>query len=318
VKSPIRWQGGKRKLADFIISRMPPHAAYVEGCCGGASVFWGKPAGLSSAEILNDADGELINFYCVLHKRGRRLAAELDAMPYSRAFFSRMLASRPRSAFSRAARFWYINRVNFGGRRRGATFGPNATRRAWVLPPSLLASLEETIERLRGVLFESVDVVRLLELYDRPDTLFYLDPPFYATSQEYACRFGEQDHRRLAEALRRCRGAWLLSYDDCPSVRALYAGCTLAELSTRYTAGCNSRTGGRSTAAELLISNRPLKEWRLDSPAWGRLGPARNGPCTGRGALPLTRCTLRGLPITGRPLVRDKARAVDGRAEQKT
>ena len=75
MKSPLRWPGGKRRLAETILAHMPPHGAYVETCCGGAAVFWAKHRELSQAEILNDADGELINFYAMLHNRGRRLAA---------------------------------------------------------------------------------------------------------------------------------------------------------------------------------------------------------------------------------------------------
>ena len=61
--SPLRWQGGKSRLADFIVNLFPKHLAYVETCCGGASVFFAKPRDASKAEILNDRDGELINFY---------------------------------------------------------------------------------------------------------------------------------------------------------------------------------------------------------------------------------------------------------------
>ena len=258
MKSPIRWPGGKRKLAPAILAAFPAHQAYVETCCGGAAVFWFKPRQISKAEILNDADGELINFYYVLHKYGRRLARQVDAMPYSRALFARTLADRPRGAFGRAVRFWYLTRVAFGAKRRKPTFGVKASARTWVLPPSVLVNLDATIERMRGVLFESVDVCRLVELYDRPTTLFYVDPPFYGTSQDYACRFALEDHARLAESLQAIDGTFLLSYDDHAAIRRLYRGCHKRRLHVRYTMGCNSSTGGQDGATELLISNRPL------------------------------------------------------------
>ena len=251
--------GGKRRLAQAIVACMPPHDAYIETCCGGASVFWAKPPALSVAEVLNDADGELINFYAQLHKAGRRLASTVDAMPYSRALFNQVLRSSPRGSFKRAVRFWYLNRVGFGGRRRGATFGVNATRRTAVLPATVLRELDAVVERLRGVSFESLDVARVLELYDRRGSLFYVDPPFLGLSQDYACRFSDDDHARLAGVLRRVKGTWLLSYNDCRQVRALYRGMHRRRLAVRYTIGQNSSTGGRSRARELLISNRPFQ-----------------------------------------------------------
>ncbi len=263
MASPVRWLGGKGRLADAILKRLLPHKAYVETCCGGAAVFWAKPKDISAAEILNDRDGELINFYSVLHKRGRKLAAELDAMPYSRSLFQKLRAARLRGSFSRAVRFWYVNRVCFGGRRRNPSFGVDASRRALVLPPRVLGDLDATIQRLRGVSFESLDVVRLIELYDRPDTLFYVDPPFWGLSQGYVCQFTQVDHERLSRALVGIKGMFLLSYNDCSQIRRLYAGCRFSRLATSYTIGRNSaagrKAGGTGPARELLISNHPLR-----------------------------------------------------------
>lgn len=217
---------------------------------------------MSKAEVLNDKDGELINFYCQLHKHGRKLVREVNAMPYSRRVFTSTRNDRPRGTFARATRFWYLNRVAFGAKRDRPTFGVKATGRTWVLPPTVLESLDATIERLRGVLFESLDVTRLIELYDRPATLFYVDPPYYNTSQSYACQFTEQDHTRLAQCLEKIKGMFLLSYNDCQEVRYLYSGYSRLAVTTRYSMGRNSSAGRKSgatgSARELLISNRPL------------------------------------------------------------
>ena len=263
MHSPLRWPGGKSRLADTIVSYLGEHTTYVETCCGGASVFWTKPRDVSKAEILNDADGELINFYYILHKHGRRLAREVNSMPYSRKLFNCVRDDRPRYSFKRAVRFWYLNRVVFGGKRAG-TFGVKASERAHVLVARLLGELDLLIERLRGVSFESVDVVRLIELYDRPTTLFFVDPPYLGVSQDYACKFAPVDHERLARALRKVKGMFLLSYNNVAAVRKLYRGSHTRRLTTRYTMGCNSASGGSSEAHELLISNRRLRRSTTD------------------------------------------------------
>ena len=257
MKSPLRWPGGKARIADAILSHMGPHLAYVEACCGGAAVFWAKPREASKAEVLNDADGELINFYRVLHRRGRRLAREVDAMPYSRMLFDHQRSARPASQFARAARFWYINRVGFGAVMDKPSFGGHAIYRCNVLPARILQDLDLTIERLRGVSFENIDVVRLIGLYDRPTTFFYVDPPYYDVAKGlYAQPFGTADHTRLAECLKQISGRFILSYDDCPCVRGLYRTCHMAEVTMRY----SIRKGPRRKTTELLISNRPLRQ----------------------------------------------------------
>ena len=239
---------------------MPPHEAYVETCCGGAAVFWAKPKEWSSAEILNDADGELINFYQVLHKHGRKIAREVDSMPYSRALFQNTLASRPRLPFRRAVRFWYIDRVCFGGKQAGQSFGVDASSLRYSLPARILADLDATISRLRGVVFESMDVRAMLKLYDRRRTMFYVDPPYHGVSQPYACRFLAADHAALARTLQGIAGKYLLTYNDCREVRVLYAKAHRRRLVGSYTIGANSRRGGgRGNGAQLLISNHPLR-----------------------------------------------------------
>jgi len=260
MHSPVRWPGGKSRLMWAILPNVPDHDCYCETCCGSAAVFWAKPREASRSEVLNDVDGELVNFYQVLHERGRRLAGELDGMPYSRALFQRVLADKPHGRFARARRFWYLNRVAFGAKRRGESFGVAKAQRMAVLPARILAELDGVIERLRGVVFEAVDVCRLIDLYDSRRTFFFIDPPYWGTSQDYAVQFPEDDHVRLAARLARVRGIWLLTYNDAPQVRRTYTDHHVAALVSRYTAGCNAGRGqAGDEGRQLLISNRPLQ-----------------------------------------------------------
>ncbi len=260
VKRPLRWPGGKGRLAGKIIRHFRPHRTYVEIFAGGAAVFWSKVP--SRCEVLNDLDGDLITFYRVLHKRGRRLAKDLDAMPYSRAMLKRMARSRPTSEYGRARRFWYLNRVCFGAIGRGEpSYGVEKTAPTWVFPPTVLADVDAMVERLRGVSFECIDFDHCLRLYDSSETLFYLDPPYYEIDGLYRLSFTADDHRRLASALDGVQGHWLLSYNDHPEVRALYAERHWTRMHLRYKIRCNTRSysGARSKARELLISNRPFR-----------------------------------------------------------
>lgn len=108
-------------------------------------------------------------------------------------------------------------------------------------------------QRLDRVSIERLDWREFLDRYDHPDTCFYVDPPYTAGVQYSPGAWGEAEHRELRDRLARIRGSWLLSYDDSPLVRCLYAGCGLTEI-TRAT-GINNRLGrtGR-TYRELLIA----------------------------------------------------------------
>lgn len=248
-------------------------------------MFWAKPREMSRSEILNDADGELVNFYMTLHRRGRRLAGEVDGMPYSRALFQQVLSARPRGRFARARRFWYLNRVAFGAKRRGETFGVAKAKRMAVLPARTLAELDAVIERLRGVVFEAVDVCRLIRLYDSPRTCFFVDPPYWGTRQDYAVQFPEADHRRLANGLRRVKGTWLLTYNDAPPVRQAFAGFHISAVTSRYTGGCNAGHGqATDDGRQLLISNRSLPHRPEDGQSSGNIPAYQlpSGPTSAR------------------------------------
>ena len=73
----------------------------------------------------------------------------------------------------------------------------------------------------RDVLVSSTDFEEVLRPGSR--SLVYLDPPYYEKGGDlYHHAFSEDDHRRLAACLKSTRHSWVLSYDDCPQVRALY------------------------------------------------------------------------------------------------
>ena len=66
--------------------------------------------------------------------------------------------------------------------------------------------------------------------------------------------FGRDDFERLAAQLGAIKGRFLLSINDTPGVRAVFAGFAMREFETTYTVGA----GAASKAAELLISNYPV------------------------------------------------------------
>jgi len=103
-------------------------------------------------------------------------------------------------------------------------------------------------DRLAGVVIEQLDWSEFLPRYDRPGTIFYLDPPYWGSEDDYGSGlFGREDFARLAAALEGLQGRVLLSINDRPEVRALFAWADQVAVETRYS------IGGPEVAAELLI-----------------------------------------------------------------
>lgn len=87
--------------------------------------------------------------------------------------------------------------------------------------------------------------------YDRPDALFYCDPPYIGTESYYRAPFTTDDHVRLANVLHNIKGRFLLSYNDCPLVHDLYGDCQIEPL-TRLN---QLPAAGPTEYKELLVCN---------------------------------------------------------------
>ena len=146
----------------------------------------------------------------------------------------------------RAARFFYVVKISFGCDTR--TYATSSKQ-----VDNAVEYLVKVRERLRGVNIENKDFADLIKVYDRPTALFYLDPPYVDTEKYYEGPFCAQDHHRLREVLSHVKGRFILSYNDHPLVRELYADCRIEEITRTSTL---SGSGNNQTPyAELIIRN---------------------------------------------------------------
>ena len=105
-------------------------------------------------------------------------------------------------------------------------------------------------------MIENKDFEKLIQQYDRPNTIFYLDPPYYETEDYYEdVGFGTADHERLCNALMQIKGKFLLSYNDCPQIRQLYSREGIMIESTTRLSNIAQRYDAGKQYPELLISN---------------------------------------------------------------
>jgi DNA adenine methylase len=248
-------QGGKRNLARRIVARIAaiPHRTYAEPFVGMGGVFFRRPDP-APAEVINDRSRDVATFFRVLQ---RHYVPFLDVVRWqltTRAEFERLVRTDPDTLtdLERAARFYYLQRTSFGGKVRGRTFGVAPGTPGRFDLTKLAPQLEELHTRLAGVVIECLPFGEFLTRYDREATLFYLDPPYYGCESDYGRDlFTRDDFARLAEQLRTLRGQFILSLNDHPAVREIFAGFTIEAVRTTY-----SVSGGRgaSEATEVLIT----------------------------------------------------------------
>ena len=248
--------GGKRALAPRIIERLAviPHTTYVEPFVGMGGVFLRRPF-MAPAEVINDISQDVATLFRVLQRHYVPLMDMLRWQLTSRTEFERLLAANADSLtdLERAARFLYLQRTAFGGKVAGRSFGVSVAMPGRFDVGKLGTMLEHVHQRLAGVVIERLPWADLLARYDRPATLFYLDPPYWGSETDYGSGvFARSDFERMAAVLAGLKGRFLLSLNDVPEVRRTFAGFTVEEVSTTYgISGVAQRVG------ELLISREP-------------------------------------------------------------
>ena len=118
--------------------------------------------------------------------------------------------------------------------------------------------------RMANVVVENQDFETLIKHYDRTDTFFYLDPPYFSTESMYAVGFNWDDHVRLKDTLSKIKGKFLLSYNDCSEIRDLYQGFNMFDFSRTHSMA--QRYDAGKEFKELLIANYDLYERERNKP----------------------------------------------------
>lgn len=197
---PLSYIGGKNRLATKIISLLPEHIAYIEPFAGGAQVLFHKPP--SNVEVLNDLDFDIVNFFRVCQWHYEEFVRYLRFCLASRKLHELHLATNPAvlTDIQRAGRFFYLQKNSFGGLILKQKFHYGVTQASNYNPERIPEIIEQTHRRLARVQIESLPYEQVIEKYDRPTTVFYLDPPYWERKL-YKFNFTEQDFQALQSRL---------------------------------------------------------------------------------------------------------------------
>ncbi|MCE3037485.1 DNA adenine methylase [Helicobacter sp. faydin-H20] len=249
IKPPFAWVGAKTKIAKKIVEKMPDHKSYIEVFAGGLSVLYAKPKISKVPEIINDLNKELVNLHRVIQTHPCTFGQRLEKMFCSRQIFSEIVAGKikPKDDVDKAVFYYYLIINSFAG--RGVSFAMPKSRP----PKKIYKDFGVWSKRLSGVCIENLSFEKILKEYDREGALFYLDPPYYKTEHYYnnVLKFGEKEHRLLAEILKSIKGKFMLSYNDDPFIKELYRDFNIEKIETEYTLNIKHR----KKVTELLIKN---------------------------------------------------------------
>lgn len=258
--SPVRptrpvvpYVGGKRNLSRRLVEMIGAvdHQIYAEPFVGMGGVFFRRDR-RPGQEVINDLSGDVATFFRVVQEHYPALMDELKFKLSSRAEFERLMRQDPATLtdLRRAARFLYLQALAFGGKVKGRSLGVSYGRPAGFDVAKLGPRLQDIHDRLSGVLIEQLPFDRFIARYDRPETLFYVDPPYWGTEDFYGAElFGRGDFERLAGSLKGVRGQFIVSLNDVPEVREIFAWAEIESVGVSY----GLSAAGSTAAREVII-----------------------------------------------------------------
>lgn len=230
----MRYHGGKKLLAPWIVSHFPEHKIYVEPFGGAGSVLMAKPR--SKGEVYNDLNSEVVNVFRVLRDpvQSAELKRVIELTPYSREEFN--LSYQPTQDPIESARrvilksfmaFGTTSQKKQGSGFRSKIYVHNSTGAAdWVNYPDAIASFTA---RLAGVVIENRDAIEVIRQHDSLDGLIYCDPPYLKIVRSSLHQHGisrgeraykhemsdEESHAELAELLQGLQASVVVSGYPC-------------------------------------------------------------------------------------------------------
>lgn len=289
IKTPVSRVGNKTAILHILYALFPPkYGRFIDVFGGSGSVLLGNPE-ICPFEVYNDFDRNLANLFRCMKERTMAVIRELGFCHLNsredfiaiRRFFENeqfddkylseelrltqimfppleakeLTEMRKRITLDydvrRAAMFLKLLRFSYSSSGKSYASQPFDLRRLF----GLISQLQE---RMANVVVENQDFETLIKHYDRPDTFFYLDPPYFSTEDMYEVGFGWEDHVRLRNTLKNIKGKFLLSYNDCDEIRELYNGFSMFDFSRTHSMAQRYEAG--KDFKELLIGNYDLYE----------------------------------------------------------
>lgn len=212
MKPPLTYYGGKQKLVKTILPLIPKHSLYVEPFLGGGAIFWNKEP--STGEVLNDINGEIVNFYQIIKTKFNALNKEIQTSLHSRYLHKKaqLIHEFPElfSTVKRAWATWVLCNMGFSG-IMDSSFGYDVKEGKNRTVYKKRNFTKELAKRLEKACIEERDALDVIQSRDRATTFFYCDPPYFNSNMSFYKGYTEQDFENLLKLLSQIQGKFLLS-----------------------------------------------------------------------------------------------------------
>lgn len=280
VLSPLRYPGGKAKIADFIKQVVKDNdlldGVYVEPYAGGAAVALSLLMDeYVSRIIINDKDRSIYAFWHSVLYDTDHLCQLIEETPVN------MDTWRIQRELQSPENKETVNLLMLGF----STFFMNRTNRSGIIKAGVIGGFnqtgnykidaryrkEELIARIRRIASyadrielhheDAVDLVNHIAQTAPENTILYLDPPYYQKGRGlYMNYYDDTDHERIRDVITHVDSLrWIVSYDNSAFIKSLYQSFRSQEFYLNYSANNN----GKGTEVIFFSNNCLVSEEAL-------------------------------------------------------
>ncbi|MBX7170449.1 MAG: DNA adenine methylase [Pyrinomonadaceae bacterium] len=257
IKSPLRYPGGKSRIAKYLVENFPDFAEYREPFLGGGSVFIeAKRRFFDKKFWVNDAYFDLFKFWEQVQIDVDGIIENVQNLKAKFADGKELYKHLKTNDLDLGAKFFVFNRITFSGTTLSGGYS-NAAFRGRFTTSSIerLKPLPKLLEKVKITNFDYADLISA----KGENVFLYLDPPYF--SAQKSMLYGNRgnlhkdfDYEKFAVNLKSCKHKWLLTLDDCEYIRELFKFAEIQPLQFSYGMR-NVKGNSNQTGKELLIKN---------------------------------------------------------------
>lgn len=264
--SPLRYPGGKAKLARFmeLVINQQGHngGTYIEPFAGGAGIAVELlQRGVVSKIVINDYDKGIWSFWKAILTETDRFIEEIRTVPLTMCEWEKQrdicLNHHNKYSFELGFATFYMNRTNRSGIIKGGVIGGLKQTGKWKIDArfnreNLIERIESIAARKKDIWLYNKDINSFIERYiprHADNAMIYFDPPYFKKGKQlYMNFFDIEDHKRIERAIReRVDCDWIITYDDAPEIREIYAAYPMMLYDLNYSVSKKCKT------SELMI-----------------------------------------------------------------
>ena len=257
--SPLRYPGGKAKVYDLVVKLLKENsfngATYIEPLAGGCGLaLLLLENNIVNKLILNDIDKGVYCFWQSVLKYNKDFCEMIEKSSISIKERDKKIRiyknkdnidiSQKKNILELGLATFYLNRVNRSGiLKAGVIGGKNQTgnykmdcrfnKKSLILKIKKIEKLKDKIE------FYNYDVIEFIDNYlkfESIDSFVFLDPPYYNKGSElYTNFYKHEDHKRLADYIKKINQRWIVTYDNCEEIKEIFNEYNQKEFDISYT-----------------------------------------------------------------------------------